>query len=74
MSSKVKQTVKGVVLDGKTQEAIIGASVKVEGQNTGTVTNLDGEFTISCGVGDILAISFIGYETQTVKVTNVKMY
>ena len=72
--SKVKQTVKGVVLDGKTQEAIIGASVKVEGQNTGTVTNLDGEFTISCGVGDILAISFIGYETQTVKVTNVKMY
>lgn len=72
--SKVKQTVKGIVLDGKTQEAIIGASVKVEGQNTGTVTNLDGEFTISCSVGDILAISFIGYETQTVKVTNVKMY
>ena len=59
-------TVKGNVtsLNG---EPIIGATVKVANTQTGTVTNFDGDFTISCREGAMLDISYIGYTTQQVK-------
>ena len=47
------QEVSGVVVDAKSGAAVIGASVVLEGTTTGTVTNLDGEFTIDIsGVED----------------------
>ena len=61
--------VKGQVLDS-TGEPIIGASVKVQGQKGGTVTDLDGIFSLSTAPGSNLEISYIGYKTQTVKVGN----
>ncbi len=62
-------TCKGVVKDA-TGEAVIGASVVVKGTANGTITDIDGNFTLS-GVknGDIIVISFIGYTTQEVKWT-----
>lgn len=38
--------IRGVVLDGKTSEPVIGAAVKVKGTTVGTTTNLDGEFIL----------------------------
>jgi len=65
-------TVKGNVtsLNG---EPIIGATVKVANTQTGTVTNFDGDFTISCREGAMLDISYIGYTTQQVKAESGKV-
>ena len=69
-----KTTVKGVVYDGMTKEPIIGGTVKLKGQDTGTVTNMNGEFTINCQVNDVLVISYIGYDSKELTVSNLKMY
>ncbi len=61
--------VKGQVLDS-TGEPIIGASVKVQGQRGGTVTDLDGNFSLKTAPGSTLEISYIGFKPQTVKVGN----
>lgn len=49
-------------------EAIIGASVLIKGTKTGTITDLDGKFTIAAKTGDVLVISYIGYQTQEVTI------
>ena len=58
------ETATGVVKDAL-GETVIGASVVVKGTTNGTITDFDGNFSIS-GVkkGDILEISFVGYVTQ----------
>lgn len=65
--------VKGTVFDSK-GEAIIGAAIKVvEMKNTGTITDIDGNFSIDAKVGQTLEVSFIGYKTKTVKVTGTNL-
>ena len=57
----------GIVKDG-TGETVIGASVVVKGTTNGTITGIDGDFSLSnVNKGDILQISFVGYITQEVK-------
>ena len=58
-------TVNGHVKDG-TGEDIIGATVRVAGQEGGVVTDFDGNFTIQAQAGAILSIAYIGYETAEV--------
>lgn len=57
--------VKGIVKDA-TGEPIIGASVLVKGQTMGTVTDIDGNFSINAQPGSTLVISYIGFGTQEV--------
>ena len=66
--------IKGVILDGSTREPIIGATVIIKGTSTGVLSNIDGEFTIKAKQGDILLISFLGYETKELKVGTLKLY
>ena len=61
-------SITGVVTDKKLKEPIIGASVIVKGTTYGTVTDLDGNFTLQVSKGNVLVISFIGYTTQEIKV------
>ena len=62
-------TCTGVVKDA-TGETVIGASVVVKGTTNGTITGLDGDFSLSnVKKGDIIQISFVGYQTQEVKWT-----
>ncbi|MBP1676457.1 MAG: TonB-dependent receptor [Bacteroidetes bacterium] len=63
----------GVVLSKANGEPLIGVSIVIEGTTQGTVTNLDGQFEIEAKAGQTLKISYIGYETQFVKVTNSKL-
>lgn len=56
-------TVKGVVIDN-TGLGVIGANILVKGTTNGTITDLDGNFTIQANKGDIITVSFIGYKTQ----------
>jgi iron complex outermembrane receptor protein len=58
--------VKGHVKDAQ-GEAIIGATVRVAGTQTATVTDFDGNFTLKAKQGADITVSYIGYQTQTVK-------
>ena len=62
------QTVKGSVISGSDNEPLIGASVMVQGTKTGSVTDLDGNFTIEAKNGQTLEVSYLGFITQKVKV------
>ena len=63
-SGKVKK-ISGVIVDEK-GEPVIGASIAVKGTSLGTITNVDGEYTLM-GVPEKaeVVISFIGYKTRT---------
>ncbi len=61
----------GVVLD-ENGEPMIGVSVLVKGSTTGTVTDMNGRFTLNAPAGSTLVISYIGYQTQEKKVGNQK--
>ena len=66
------KTIKGVVLDDK-GEPVPGASVLLKGTQNGTVTDLDGNFTLTYSLGikkPQLVVSFIGMTTRTVDITN----
>lgn len=63
------QKVTGTVISGSDNEPLIGASVMVQGTKDGTVTDLDGNFTISAKNGQTLEVSYLGFITQKVKVT-----
>ena len=66
MIAQQNGTCTGVVLDS-TGETVIGASVVVKGTTNGTITGLDGDFSLSnVKKGDIIQISFVGYITQEV--------
>ncbi|MBP7487607.1 MAG: secretin and TonB N-terminal domain-containing protein, partial [Parabacteroides sp.] len=56
-----QQTVSGVVMDQKFNEPIIGANVVVKGTTNGTITDIDGKFTLPVSSpNDIILISYIG--------------
>lgn len=61
------ETCKGLVKDA-TGESVIGASVVVKGTTNGTITNLDGNFSLNdVKKGDVIVISYVGYQTKEVK-------
>lgn len=59
----------GTIVD-QNGEPIIGANVLQKGTTNGTITNIDGCFTLNCPAGALLSISFIGYLQQQVKATD----
>ena len=65
--TEVQQATKisGVVTDGT--EPIIGASVRVKGTNKGTITDLDGRFSLDVAAGTELIVTYVGYKEVTVK-------
>ncbi|GFZ40967.1 vWA domain-containing protein [Bacteroides nordii] len=66
-------TVKGKVTDAADGFGITGCTVLVKGTTRSTITNVDGEYTIRANKGEKLIFSYIGYETQTVKVTSERL-
>src|SRR3712207_3589964 len=66
MSFAQHRSFSGVVVDSQ-GEPVIGASVVQEGTSQGSVTDLDGKFTVSVTPGATLVVSYIGYNTQRVK-------
>ena len=69
-ASAQNRTISGKVVD-QAGVPVIGASVIVVGNSTiGTITDLDGNFSLSVPAGATLSVSFIGYTTETVAVGN----
>ena len=65
-------TVTGQVTD-EAGEPIIGANVLIEGTtNQGAITDMDGNFSLKASVGQTLKVSYIGYLSRTVRVTDTK--
>ena len=62
-----QKSVKGTVVD-TTGEPVIGANIKAQGTDTGTITDLDGNFSLVIPASAKLEVSFIGYVTQVVSV------
>ena len=62
------KTISGTVLSATDNEPLIGATVQVEGTQSGTITDFEGNFTIEANEGQTLVVSYIGYVTKKVKV------
>lgn len=60
-------TIVGTIVDSD-GEPLIGATVLVKGTSTGTATDIEGNFSIKAAPGQELQISYIGYQTVTIKV------
>ena len=66
LAAEQTKKVTGTVTDG--EGPIIGATVRVKGSTVGAVTDIDGNFSIDVPAGATLEVSYVGYETQTIKV------
>lgn len=65
-----KQTITGTILTGDTKEPAIGATVYLKNSTTGTVTDVNGKYSITVeGIGGVLEFSYIGYKKQEVAIT-----
>ena len=64
-------TVQGIVKD-QTGEMVIGASVMEKGTTNGTITGIDGDFSLNMSPNGTLVVSFVGYKTQEVQVKGQK--
>lgn len=63
-----KRTITGVITDAIEGTPVVGATIKIKGQSAGTISGLDGDFSLSVTSKDVLQISFVGYKTKEVQV------
>lgn len=71
-SVQQRETVSGVIIDANTQETIVGASVMLKGSSQGTVTDIDGKFSLSVSKLPVtLVVSYVGYQKKEVKVSSL---
>src|ERR1700722_10195495 len=66
VTAQTKHTGKVIGADDKLP--VVGASVRIKGTNTGTVTDVNGDFTLALSPGNVLVVSYIGYVTQEVTI------
>ena len=60
----------GKVIDGQTNETLIGVNIKIIGTNIGTATNFDGEFNININkLPTTLSISYLGYKNEEILIS-----
>lgn len=64
-----QKTITGTVIDEE-KEPLIGVSVAIKGTTTGTVTDLDGKYSINVPEGSNLTFEYLGMQPKTVKVTS----
>lgn len=58
--------IKGIVIDSKTKDPIIGANIFCKDKAIGSVTNFNGEFEINIPIGSHITISYVGYKTLNI--------
>jgi len=66
VTAQTKHT--GKVISSDDKQPVVGASVRIKGTNTGSVTDVNGDFTLSLSPGNVIEISYIGYITKDVTV------
>ena len=63
-----EKNVSGVVKDAKTGEPLSGATIAIQGTSTGTMTDLNGNYSLTVDPQSTLVVSYIGYESRTITV------
>ena len=63
-------TITGIITDANTSEPLLGASVVLKGTTQGTVSDMDGNYSITATPGVTLVFSYIGYDTKEIRVGN----
>jgi len=71
VESPAFETITGRVVD-ETGQPVNKASVRIEGKSGGTETDADGKFSINASPGDVLLISYVGYNTEKVTILRGK--
>jgi TonB-linked SusC/RagA family outer membrane protein len=66
VTAQTKHT--GKIIGSDDKLPVVGASVRIKGSNTGAVTDVNGDFTLSLSPGNVLVVSYIGYQTQEITV------
>lgn len=66
-----QKAISGKVVDSK-GESIIGANIMEKGTSNGTITDFDGNFSLNLSAKSVLQISYIGYKTQEIPVSQLK--
>ena len=70
MGSALAQGTLSGTVSGADGDGLIGATIAVKGQSTGTVTDLDGSYTLKVPVGDqVIVYSYVGYATYEMSIT-----
>ena len=64
------QSVLNGTVSGADGQPIPGANVVVQNTNNGTTTDFDGKFSISVSSGDVLSVSYLGFATQNIIISN----
>ncbi|MGL5272377.1 MAG: SusC/RagA family TonB-linked outer membrane protein [Phocaeicola sp.] len=70
-STPAKMTVTGNITDVN-GEPLVGVSILSKALASGTITDADGNFSIAASKGDIIEVSYIGYASQTIRITDNK--
>ena len=65
--------IKGVVTSSDDGGSLPGVTIKVNERGAGTVTDVNGKYTINMNAGESLAFSFVGYETVSYVVRNQRL-
>ena len=65
-------TITGTVIDKNLGDPIIGATILVKGTTIGTVTDVDGNFSIEASKNNVLEISYVGYQAQSIKLDGIQ--
>lgn len=67
-----KLSLTGVVRDAVSGEPILGANILEKGTTNGTITNLDGEFSLTLSPNATLVVKYVGYQPQEIQVAGQK--
>ncbi len=62
--------VKGRIIDSKTGTPVVGSSIVIKGNSKGSVSDREGNFRIAAKSGDVIVISYVGYESKEVTIAN----
>ena len=65
-------SIKGQIVDAKSNEPLTGVNITVEGTSNGTISDVDGHFTLTATPDAVLKISYIGYREILLKVADLK--
>lgn len=73
VESPATKQITGRVIDEK-NDPLIGVNIKVEGTDYGTITDLDGKYTINAPMNSVVSFTYIGYAPSYIKVTDKSVY
>ncbi|MEZ5042846.1 MAG: SusC/RagA family TonB-linked outer membrane protein [Saprospiraceae bacterium] len=65
------KTITGTVVSASDNLPLPGASIAIKGTSTGTITDIDGSYTIDANTGDVLVFSYLGFNSQEITISSL---